>query len=409
MTQNFDELFGGTASTQDVSYAVTGDFVTPISNYINLVAPNGEDVVPPDYPGAAVSVYMKGADGEAVKYYTKSLRVLIIDPLQTTAPGSSKVVGARRMAAYDLVTGQAQTKTKDTCGSANGLFPYQSYVGAEVINPANGKKVIIGCDKNGAPITDVTKICANCPLAQYHDGAKVAVPCADNWGVVVFILPQTLYTFTKGAAKGGRGAAFTKHEHVFEQGFLARINSGGRYNMQRAMFPTKTAIRDGAKGITWPIMNPTAVVVNVHEEAMYVAHDSLEKQKTQVEGVYEVTTLATPMFPQGRPDIVQQFVPVYPMVISAYSESVSFGPTDAAGNRSSTRVAKPSFELEAEPVTDEGVIRQFSEAMMGYVVDGMRARLMGGGSMEAVKAKLTELPTVSDAPQLPIGGLVFDE
>jgi len=402
----FDELFSSTASHQDVAYVNTVDFSNPISTYINLVAPNGEDIVPPDYAGAAISVYVKSGD-TAVKYYTKELRVVIVDALQMSVPGSNKVVGARRMPTYDPVTGQTQTKTLDACGSANGLYPYQSYIGKEVINPATGDKVVIGADKNGKPVTDITKICLNCPLAQYYEGSRIAVPCVDNWGVVLFVLPQTFYTFVK-TRKNGKDV-FTPEEHVFETGFLARMSSGGRYNLQRAMFPNKTALKDGAKGVTHPLMQSFAVNVKLHKDVMYAAHNDFNKTDLG-DGFYEVTIFVNPMFPEGRPDIVQRFVPIVPMAISAYTESVEFGPKDALGKRSTTRVVKPAFELqEDEPVTEEGIIRQFSEAMMGYVVDGMRARLMGAGSAEAVQVKVTELASFAPNPQLPSNNIPLDE
>jgi len=195
--------------------------------YLKFTQPNSGKGFPgiKNIPNGAIAIKTGVKDGKWQGYFFMSdeIRFFPVDYLYqyvgTNGKNKPQHIGGRSMMPYDENTGgnMQGDNLQPLCRSFDGKAPQERYIGAKIRfptgHPKRGQLHVIGArnvveNKDGTinleVITDPTKICEECPFAQFHrtSGEKSVKPlCASRWSAVIYLPPQVAYVPTDSAKK----------------------------------------------------------------------------------------------------------------------------------------------------------------------------------------------------------------
>lgn len=348
----------------------------------------------------------KGDDIQEARHYPETISFLLVDSLVDHSKGRGKGVGGRLMWQTND-DGTRDLEKGVLCQSANGIAPMPRYMGLEFTDYRTGERVKIGYTRDqqtGKHVPmDSINICASCPASQWitlKNGKPIQL-CKSNWVWIVASIDGDNAELVKvsGGNSGvqmaleGRqqNANGSRHDKAALPGIEYFFRE--RNEKREVVLPATFSFSDAQfRLVTGLVFDNNGTDVRVPAQAMV----KQDKEWTRNEAFFtllpkaKAVVLNVPTFPfapEGKPEHVGRYVPVYPVVMSVTENN--FNPATFV----------PDFALAEKPLT-EAQYNAFLAQKARYAEEGMRDYFLGTALLEDVAARLRESapPLISPVP-----------
>lgn len=357
--------------TEDLSYASN----LSIQQQIEFPQPKSARHVDENGAARVGMIYVGPSDNVSEGKYVRQLRFMLVDSILVnllTKDNRVETYGGRRMRAYTISDRQVMERDMsqpDNCASANGIVPHEKFIGSIVVDPRTMKEHKIGFkqdeNNNWVPITDfvevhgqrVPDVCRQCPLADWSLGKP---PCEQAWRFVVYVFGENGESGFLATVRGENSGVQNALRGVFKKGSQAgRFDGAPLIGIRATSTPDKRKVL--TKAIPFAQFHPVQnkYVVGIAKDENLTGYVNTNDIANVDQNEYPFIVLNVPTsqtFPQGRPEVVGENVPVYPTIMKVTRNGYQIN-----GRPNPTFV--PDFEISQTPLTEA----EYAEYAAAYV------------------------------------------